>query len=153
MMTPQNLGPLIVELRRDEGVRYVEYLDTMGIPSTGVGHNLRVAPLPAGWTYPLSDAQVNQLLTQDIGNTLAQIGASLPWWSTLDDVRARVIANMGFNLGVGGLLTFRNMLLMLRQGDYAAAASRMRASRWFVQVGDRAKRLAQAMETGVMPTQ
>ncbi|KVC65532.1 hypothetical protein WI72_33705 [Burkholderia ubonensis] len=49
------------ELRRDEGVRYVRYLDSRGIPTTGVGHNLNASPLPAGWAFPLNDQQVNQL--------------------------------------------------------------------------------------------
>lgn len=145
------LALLEAELRRDEGVEYVEYPDTMGIPTTGVGHNLKTSPLPAGWTYPLSDAQVNQLLAHDLAVTFAALDLHLPWWRALDEVRQRVVANMGFNLGVVRLLGFRNTLAAMQGGNYAAAAAGMKASAWYGQVGNRAVRLCQAMTTGVMP--
>lgn len=146
-----NLQLMIPELRRDEGVKYIRYLDTKGIPTTGVGHNLLARPLPAGWTYPLNDAKVNQLLASDLNDTFAELDAKLPWWRNLDEVRQRVIANMAFNLGVDGLLKFKNALAEMQLGNYAAAANGMKASAWFVQVGSRAQRLVQAMSTGVMP--
>ncbi len=139
------------ELRRDEGVRYVLYYDTKGIPSTGVGHNLRASPLPAGWIYPLSDAQVDQLLNGDLQNTFAALDHYLPWWRGLDEVRSRVVANMCFNMGIGTLMTFRNTLGAMQRGAYAVAAAGMQASAWYGQVGQRAVRLCAAMETGVMP--
>jgi lysozyme len=150
-MTPANLALLLAELRRDEGVRYVEYPDSKGIPTTGVGHNLRISPLPAGWTYPLSDDRVDQLLTGDLGDTFAQLNASLSWWTTLDDVRQRVIANMCFNMGISDLLDFHNTLAAMQCGSYAIAAAGMKASKWYGEVGARAARLCSAMETGVMP--
>ncbi|MGN6589311.1 MAG: glycoside hydrolase family protein [Sphingomicrobium sp.] len=146
-----NLVLLEAELRRDEGVRYTRYLDSRGIPTTGVGHNLLAAPLPAAWTYPLTDAQVDQLLAQDLTATFAGLDAQLPWWRALDDVRQRVVANMAFNLGVDKLLGFKNTLAAMQRGSYAVAAAGMKASAWYSQVGARAQRLCQAMETGVMP--
>ncbi|MCM2546226.1 glycoside hydrolase family protein [Burkholderia glumae] len=142
---------LEAELRRDEGVRYSIYLDTAGIPTVGVGHNCQVAPLPTGWTCPLTDAQVNQLLANDVASTLAKLDRSLPWWRGMDEVRQRVIANMCFNLGIGTLLTFKNTLAAMQRGSYSVAAAGMLNSKWATQVGARATRLASAMETGVMP--
>ncbi|WP_065059534.1 glycoside hydrolase family protein [Paraburkholderia tropica] len=149
-MDPTNLALLIADLRRDEGVRYSPYMDTTGHLSVGVGRNLTVFPLPAGWTYPLTDAQVNQLLTQDLQNTFAQLDAKLPWWRTLDAVRQRVIANMAFNLGVAGLMTFKTALGAMQRGSYAIAAAAMLNSQWARQVGMRAQRLCYAMEHDVM---
>jgi lysozyme len=146
-----NQSLLIAELRRDEGVRYSRYLDTAGIPTVGVGHNLRANPLPAGWTFPLTDDQVNQLLAHDIAVTTAALSLHLPWWAHLDEVRQRVVANMAFNLGVGTLLAFHNTLAAIQSGRYGDAANGMKASAWFKQVGARAERLCQAMATGVMP--
>ncbi|WP_186267952.1 glycoside hydrolase family protein [Burkholderia gladioli] len=154
-----NLSLLEAELRRDEGVRYMPYLDTATPPkrTVGVGHNLDVSPLPAGWTFPLSDAQVTQLLTRDISTTLAKLNSFLPWWSQMDEVRQRVIANMCFNMGIGnastgkGLLGFKNTLAAMQRGSYSMAAAGMLNSKWATQVGARATRLARAMETGVMP--
>lgn len=146
-----NLKLLEAELRRDEGVRYSVYLDSVGVPTVGVGHNCKVSPLPAGWACPLTDGQVDQLLAQDVQSTCGQLDRFLPWWRNLDEVRQRVICNMAFNIGVGTLLTFRNTLTDMKQGFYVAAATGMRASLWARQVGQRAQRLADAMASGVMP--
>ncbi|MBN3848604.1 glycoside hydrolase family protein [Paraburkholderia sp. Ac-20342] len=154
-----NLALLEAELRRDEGVRYVPYLDTAKPPkhTVGVGHNLDVSPLPAGWTFPLTDAQVNQLLARDISTSVAKLDANLAWWRQLDEVRQRVVANMVFNMGIGnaalgtGLLGFKNALAAMQRGSYAIAAAAMLNSQWAKQVGARATRLANAMEHGVMP--
>lgn len=147
-MNPDNEAQLVVELRRDEGVRYVPYADTKGIPTTGVGHNLQASPLPAGWTYPLTDDQVNQLLRIDLTNVFSDLNRDLPWWNDLNDVRQRVIANMMFNLGSNRLLGFKNTLAAMRQGRWDDAAAGMLNSAWASQVGARAQRLAQMMRTG-----
>lgn len=147
-MDPANEAQLVQELRRDEGVRYVPYEDTMGISSVGVGHNLRASPLPAGWSYPLTDEQVNILLDQDLQNVYHDLDRDLPWWTQLCDVRQRVIANMMFNLGLNRLLGFKNTLAAMRQGRYKDAAAGMLNSAWATQVGARATRLAAMMEQG-----
>jgi lysozyme len=147
-----NQALLEAELRRDEGVRYWPYKDTAVPPrdTVGVGHNLQAKPLPANWAYPLTPAQVTQLLEQDIADTFANLDRNLPWWRQLDEVRQRVVANMAFNLGIGKLLGFKNTLAAMQRGSYAVAAAGMKASAWYGQVGARAARLCAAMETGVM---
>lgn len=146
-----DLTLLDAELRRDEGVRYIPYLDTKGISTVGVGHNLQAVPLPAGWTYPLTDDQVNSLLGHDLIVTFAGLDLHHPWWTMMDEVRQRVLANMAFNLGETRLDTFVNTLHSMQTGDYIGAAAGMSASAWAGQVGARAARLITAMATGVMP--
>lgn len=145
------LALLEAELRRDEGVRYSPYTDTTGNQTIGVGRNMKANPIPAIWKFPLTDAQVNQLLAEDIQTASASLDRFLPWWRSLDEVRQRVLANMVYNMGIGTLLTFRNTLTDIKLGFYVAAASGMRASLWAKQVGQRAQRLATAMASGVMP--
>jgi len=144
---------LKLELHRDEGVRYSPYLDTAKPPrrTVGCGRNMDANPIPKGWTFPLTDAQVDQLLTEDIQTACASLDRFLPWWRNLDEVRQRVICNMAFNMGITTLLTFRNTLTDVKMGFYTAAATGMRNSLWARQVGTRAQRLADAMSTGVMP--
>jgi lysozyme len=148
-MNNENLQKLIAELRRDEGVRYSVYKDTKGIDTVGVGHNLQAKPLPPGWKYPLNDTQVNSLLDDDLEDVFHDLDRNLPWWTDLNDVRQRVIANMCFNLGIAKLLGFRNTLVAMRQGKYGAAADGMLASAWATQVKGRAQRLADMMRKGV----
>ena len=141
---------LNAELKRDEGVRYTPYKDTRGFLTVGVGHNLDANPLPEE-NYPLTEARVDEILDIDLKKVFSALDAHLPWWSTLDEVRQRVLANMTFNMGMGTLLTFKNTLQCVSDGKYNLAAAGMMSSAWFKQVGQRAVRLCQAMNTGVMP--
>lgn len=150
-MNPINRAILAKELRRDEGVRNIVYFDKDGNPTTGVGHNLNVSPLPVGWTYPLTDAQITQLLNDDLDVVFGELNARWPWWTTLDTVRQRIMANMCFNMGAPRLSGFHFFLKDLEEGYHTLAAAEMTNSAWFGEVGDRAVRLHQAMLTGVMP--
>jgi lysozyme len=53
---PFDQAKLDAELSRDEGRQHSPYRDTEGHMTIGIGHNLDVAPLPAGTHYPISDA-------------------------------------------------------------------------------------------------
>ena len=139
---------LAKELRRDEGVEYSPYLDTVGVQTIGVGHNMKAKPLPAGWTFPLSDAQVDQLLAEDLHEVFDGLDKNIPWWRNLSYERQRVLANMAFNLGIKGLMGFKNTLARIEDGHYQAAADNMMLSKWASQVGDRAKRLYALMVMG-----
>lgn len=137
---------LIAELRRDEGVAYVPYKDTVGIETVGVGHNLKAHPL--GLIYPISDEEVDAILEQDLERVFAGLDKNLPWWRGLTHARQRVLANMAFNLGINGLMSFKNTLLYVQNGEYKKAADGMLSSKWAKQVGARAKRLADMMVQG-----
>lgn len=155
MIDEENECQLVLELRRDEGVRYSPYLDSRGFETVGVGHNLVASPLPDGWKYPLTDDLVDVLLESDLMNVYSDLDSALPWWEDLNPVRQRVICNMDFNLGLTKLLGFTNTLAAMRQGRYADAANGMLNSAWASQVGvgtpanpGRALRLANMMRTG-----
>lgn len=148
-MNEANEIQLVDELRHDEGVRYSPYNDSRGYLTVGVGHLItRPLPFPDGWTYPLTDEQVDSLLESDLAAVYAGLNAALPWWTDLNDVRQRVICNMCFNLGITKLLGFKNTLAAMRQGRYADAAAGMLNSAWATQVGQRAVRLANMMTKG-----
>lgn len=139
--------PLLTkELRNDEGVRYSPYLDSVGISTVGVGHNLIAKPLD--YTYPLTDEQVDSILANDLDEVFNGLDEHLPWWRNQRYVRQRVIANMAFNMGVQGLMTFKNTLAAIEAGHYQDASNGMLVSKWAAQVHDRAQRLALMMVQG-----
>ena len=144
-MTP-NDKLLIEELRRDEGVRYSPYLDSEGIKTVGVGHNLEAHPLEL--SYPLTNEQVNQILADDLVRVFSGLDRKIGWWRNLSYARQRVLANMAINLGVDGLLGFRRMILAVDRGHYDQAAREMLNSKWATQVFGRAVRLAKMMADG-----
>jgi lysozyme len=56
---------------------------------------------------------------------------------------------MSFQLGVDGLLGFKNTLKLVEQGNYESAAENMLKSLWAKQTPARAKRMSDQMKTGV----
>jgi lysozyme len=126
-----------------EGIRLKPYHDTTGHLTIGVGRNL------TGNGITLGEALV--MLDHDIDEAIAGVCKRLPWFDRLDGVRQRVLVDMAFNLGIGGLLDFVRFLRAMECGDYALAAEHMMDSEWSRQVGQRARRLAEMMRTGVAP--
>lgn len=147
---------LVKELRRDEGEKLIAYRDSLGYWTIGVGHLIDPVkgadPAPFGIDLRHGTAitrnQSEMLLLQDIKEKKAELDKKLAWWRNLTDARQRVILNMAFNLGVGGLLGFKNTLAAISVGDYEAAAANMLKSKWAKQVGQRANRLATMMVNG-----
>ena len=144
----QNDELLIAELRRDEGVRYSPYKDSKGIWTVGVGHNMEASALPATWACPLSDAQVDQLLSDDIMHVLSGLDRYFGWWRNMSYARQRAIVNFVFNVGIGTALQFTTSMKHIERGEYAAAADSMLANRWARQVGDRSKRVTELIRNG-----
>ena len=139
---------IIGQLKRDEGFRADVYVDTVGKRTVGYGHNLDASPLP-DLTFPITEAQAAQILGRDVERISRFLVQALPWVTTLDDARLGVLQNMAFNLGVNGLLGFPNMLRYVQYGEYSCAAGEMINSKWYTEVGDRAKRLTAQMMQGV----
>lgn len=134
---------LQAELTRDEGkVPYV-YKDSLGYDTIGIGH--LVDKRKGG---KLSEAAISFIFNEDVDEAVADLDKALPWWREMTDARQRVLVNMRFNLGLQGLLSFKNTLAMMQKGDYEGAAKGMLNSKWATQVGQRAIRLADMMRTG-----
>lgn len=135
-------GKLAAQLTLEEGKRRTIYLDSLGIPTIGIGHNLR---------KPLSDRAIQLIFEDDCEDVERELDGALPWWRTLSEVRQRVLADMCFNLGLKGLLKFEHTLKAVEEGRWAAAAKGMRSSFWARQVKGRAEVLARMMEYGQDP--
>lgn len=142
-MTTAYLKP---DLRRDEGVRLKAYKDSLGNWTTGVGHLIHAgSPL---LTATLTPALADAILDHDLAVLFVQLDHQLPWWRTLSDLRQDVVANLGFNLGVGKLKTFPDTLGALQHGGFETAARMLLDSLWARQVGARAQRLSRQLATG-----
>lgn len=137
------------QLKRHEGLELRTYVCTEGKLTIGYGHNLTDDPV---WGLQRGDKisakQAEDLLLRDIRVKARELDASIPWWRTLNEPRQGVILNMAFNMGVAGLLEFKDMLAALRQGDYETAAHEMIDSDWFGQVGVRSEELVNQMRRG-----
>jgi lysozyme len=130
---------LIKQLMQDEGLRLAPYTDTTGNLTIGYGRNLTDRGIRVAEALLMLDNDVNESLTEL---------KRYPWFRALDEVRQAVLVNMHFNLGGTKLAGFKQTLKAIERGDYEAAANGMRKSLWAKQVGKRATRLAQQMQTG-----
>lgn len=136
---------LLGDIARDEGFRPCPYQDGGGVWTNGFGNTHDVGPR----TPVVSLDEARARLAANVGETIAGLDAQLPWWRSLNDARQDVLVNMAFNLGVRGLLQFKHTLEAIQGGVFGLASAGMLGSHWATQVGARARRLAQIMETGV----
>lgn len=132
------------QLRADEGVKPQAYQDHLGYWTIGVGRLIDPRKPGSG----LRGHEIDYLLRADIDDRIEQLTRRLPWFQDLDDARKGVLLNMSFQLGVDGLLGFKNTLGMIEAGKYQAAAEGMLNSLWAKQTPARAKRMAEQMKTG-----
>lgn len=137
------MGELQKQLRRDEGEVLHAYQDHLGFWSLGVG---RLIDDRKGGG--ITKAESTYLLGNDIQSRLDALDRRLPWYRTLDIARQGVVVNMAFQLGVDGLLGFKNTLQAVYERRWEDAARGMLASKWAHQTPERAMRLADQMRTG-----
>jgi len=129
------------QLVRHEGLRLKPYRCTAGKLTIGIGRNLDDCGITQSEAYIM--------LINDIMNCEKQLQAKIPdIYNGLDEVRKSVLLNMCFNLGISGLLGFKNTLAFIKARDWERAANNMLVSRWAKQVGRRAIELSELMRKG-----
>ncbi len=152
-MSDPEVPSLEDEIRQDEGVRHKPYMDSLGRWAIGVGFDLAahgythqqiMALTSTGW----SDETTNVMLASSIHTVLAFITAHLPWAASLRSVRNRVLVNMAFNVGCGGLLRFDTFLGLVQRGQYEQAAEDLLTTLAAKELPQRYGRLAARMATG-----
>lgn len=123
-------------IERHEGCRTTIYVDSVGVETIGIGHNLH---------KPLSRAAIEHILRDDLNEVINQCLHAFPWFAELTLPRQRVLIDMCFNLGLPRLLGFKKFLEAVSLGNYDTAADEMLDSLWAKQVKGRALELAQMM--------
>lgn len=135
-----NIAKLIDQLSIDEGRKPRIYTDSVGNLTIGVGRNLT--------DRALFEDEIDLMLKNDIRLVERQLDENLPWWRQMTDERQQALANLCFNLGINGLLLFKNSLALLKAGRYDAAAAAFMSSKWAKQVGNRAIRVTSQIRKG-----
>ena len=145
-MTPENhFGQQEIEneLRDDEGYEPCVYKDHLGFYTIGIGFLVDVRK--GGGLRP---EEISFILKNRIGLIAARLDKEIYWWRELSPSRQRVLLNMAYQMGVDGLLGFKNTLAMVKAGDFSKAADGMLQSKWATQTPKRAKRLSDRMRAG-----
>jgi lysozyme len=131
------------QLKRDEGEVLHAYQDHLGYWTIGIG--ILIDQRKGGELRPEESEFIfrNRLKLFD-----AELSRRLPWISRLDPARRGVLLNMCFQMGITGLLGFKNTLALVEAGKYQDAAVNMLKSKWAGQTPARANRLSLQMASG-----
>jgi lysozyme len=149
-----NMSAYQCQLKIHEGVKYVSYLDSLGLPTAGIGHLLRTNEIPM---YPVPTAitedQVNTWFNQDAPTSIkgAQELLGIDVWGDLSDVRKRACADLCYNMGKGRLSKFVRFLAGMKSGNWDLAGQSLRDSKWFTQVGRRGPNIIMMVVQNVDP--
>ena len=131
------IDELTKDLKSDEGWRPFAYQDHLGFWTLGYGFLIdqrRGGEIPK----PIAEAWLTYAATQRWNQLLKRF----PWLDQQPDDVCRALGNMAYQLGVGGVSKFKNMMKALEDGDRELAADAALDSTWATQTPGRAKRVA-----------
>ena len=155
-----NMTELLDQIVEHEGLELMPYEDSLGIETIGIGRNLKdrgISEEELGhmgkditslYEWGLTKEQAYYLAENDIKIVEKEVCEKHTCVIELDEVRQRIIIDMAFNMGVPRLGKFKKMWKAIDNKDFPSAKIEMLDSRWAQQVGNRAVRLSNAMETG-----
>jgi lysozyme len=131
------------------------YICPAGYPTIGVGRNLETNPLTneelkvcGDYMHGITKNAAFYLLRNDIERVVKDCKKKISFWEQLDDERKYALLDMCFQLGLGGLLKFKNMLKAMGVGNFKEAAAQCLDSQYAKQTPSRAKRIAKTIECG-----
>lgn len=128
---------LIDNIKKSEGFSGTVYKDTLGFLTIGFGTKL-----------PISKEEGELLLKYRLQLMIQELNvAKSETLNKLSVERLDVICEMAYQMGVPGLLRFKNMWIALEKGDYLEASIQMLDSRWAKQTPRRAKKLSEKMKS------
>ena len=151
MNTIKITDELKARIRDHEGCVETVYLDSLGLPTVGIGHLVQPHEkerFKEGAT--ISRDEIEDLFLIDLNRACAGaeqlIGQMYKGDKRLPQAIEHVIVEMVFQLGQNGVSKFRKMWEALSKGDRKEAAAQMKDSRWHSQTPVRCESLAEIVE-------
>lgn len=149
-------------LQYDEGTLYKSYKDTMGNTTVGIGFNMDdphargvwiQADIPESFNLvydsklPLSSSSIASLINTCINNSKQELKTIFPSYASYPEYVQLALLNMIFNMGKTVLSEFHTFISLIKENNYAKAATDLNNTKWYNQVPNRAKRVV-ALLTG-----
>ena len=142
-----NIDRLLESVKKREGYRNKEYLDTLGKRTVGVGH-LCVEDF---WEddKEYEEKFLMEILAEDLQNAIkgARELKEEHSCTDIDEIAQEILVEMVFQLGKNGVSKFRNMWKALAEKNYIGASFEMLDSKWAKQTPNRAKSMAELMKS------
>ena len=126
---------LTESIKKHEGFVNHVYKDSLGLDTLGYGTLM-----------PITKQEGEILLQHRLNNMIQSLVTSEPFYNELPQDKADIIAEMAYQMGVSGVLEFKNMWNALKKRDYQAASFHMIQSKWAEQTPNRAKELSERMK-------
>jgi lysozyme len=145
---------LLEMIRRHEGLSLKPYLCPGGHATIGYGWNMDAHPLPDDIAACL---RLNGAITKDMAERLLNISVDMatrqaraiyPGFDDFTERRRYALVDFVFNLGAGGAMQFKKMRNAIEVRDWDRAADMMMDSKWYRQVGNRAKTVVGLIREG-----
>ena len=131
--TIMDLTYVISQIKLHEGFRANPYPDPL--------HGWSVPTFGHGLTY-ITEAESEFIVAQRIANIHRRLDRAIDFYGSAPEHIQHALVEMAYQMGVGGLLKFRNMLGALRAAKYREAYEHALCSRWARQTPNRAKTVA-----------
>jgi len=128
---------IMQQLVKHEGIRLTPYHCPAGKLTIGVGRNLE--------DKGITEKEALVLLENDIEECRRDLEEIFQGFDLLPESVQLVLVDMRFNLGPNRFRNFKRMIAAVKNQDFNLAAEEMRNSRWYYQVGQRAKTLVKMM--------
>ena len=96
----------------------------------------------------LTESEAELVLKYRIAHIRIELEDKLPVFNRLSQNRREVLIEMAYQMGVTGLLKFKNMIQALNDRDYDRASREMIDSRWAKQTPKRAIELMKKLRKG-----
>jgi len=132
------INKLKQQLRKHEGLRLKPYRCTAGKLTIGYGRNIE--------SNGISKQEAEIMLDNDIQICLQDMQTLFTNFDNLPIDIQVVILNMRYNMGATGIRAFKNMITAIEKQDWKNMAKNMKNSKWYEQVGNRAKELVLIVE-------
>ena len=129
------MNTLIDRIKNHEGFSGSCYKDTLGYDTIGYGIKL-----------PLTHEEAELLLVHRLNEKKQELFRYLPWLKQEPSEVQDVLLEMSYQLGIGGLMKFKNTLRFIKEHKYKEASIEMLDSLWAKQTPNRAKELSDIMK-------
>lgn len=126
-------------IRKFEGLRLKPYICPSGYLTIGYGRNLE--------SKGITIDEAEFLLNNDVNEVIESLINQIDFFIMLPEPAQEVLVDMAFNMGIVKLLTFTKFLNALREKNWLKAAEEMENSKWYKQVGNRAKELVKIIRS------
>lgn len=126
-------------IKNYEGLRLRTYIDTNGHCTVGWGHNLENG-------ITIDEAEL--IFQNDLKRTVSEL-REYSWYTMQPEGVQDALINMTFNVGIEGILEFKEMIEYLKSKDYTKAAQAVLDSVWAKQVNRRATDVALNIRNGI----